>query len=129
MSGSIDSPVQRNGGQYVFYTDLNGVVSGTNECWSTIDRLFMNETLHGSQSIQGIVTRNNLPLENAIVTRFEHGDVNDHAMAHTDADGHYRFSNLSENKVYDIMASFESNGAYYTSLARAGVAPRFIPDP
>ena len=129
LSGTIDSPVQRNGRQYVYYTDLNGVVSGTNECWSTIDRLFMNETLHGSQSIQGVVYRRNQPLAGARVTCVTHEDDSFCGRATTDSDGKYRFSNLRSGVQYDLLASYTMGSGAYSAYPLPGVVPRFIPDP
>lgn len=128
LAGTFDSPVSRNGRQYVFYTDLNGVVSGTNECWTTIDRLFMNETLHGSYKIFGHVYRHNLPLAGARVTCVTHSDDTFCQRRTTDSEGFYSFDDLKQDQEYDVMASYLSGGAAYTNLARAGVVPLFTPD-
>ena len=128
FTGTIDSPVQRNGREYVYYTDLNGVVSGTDECWSTIDRLFLNETLHGSDKITGQVFRRNQPVEGATVLLRSNEDTPSYQETTTDANGIYLFDSLNDDLRYDVMARYEQGNSYFSTLTRPGVQPIFIPD-
>ena len=129
LSATLPNADYRSGRFFAFITNHNGVVSGTDESWTTIDRLFLNETLHGSQSIQGVVYRDNQPLSGARVTCVTHDDDSFSGRATTGSDGKYRFSNLREDVQYDVFASYIMGSGAYGAFPRPGVVPRFIPDP
>lgn len=129
LSGTLPNSDYRSGRFFAFITNHNGVVSGTDESWTTIIRLFLNETLHGSQSIQGVVYRRNQPLAGARVTCVTHDDDSFCGRATTDSDGKYRFSNLRSGVQYDLLASYTMGSGAYSAYPLPGVVPRFIPDP